>query len=135
MNVVLDTNILVSAFWTPNGKAAYVVRQIIDGKINLCCDSRILSEYREVLLRPKFHFDHWQINSLLELFEKDGIFVVANPLPDILFVDESDKMFFEVAKFCNAPLVTGNLKHYPQDNLIMSLTDYFLLINQFNNLL
>ena len=128
MNVVLDTNILVSAFWTPNGKAAYVVKQIIDGKINLCCDSRIISEYREVLFRPKFHFDHWQVNSLLELFEKDGIFVVANPFPDIHFDDESDKMFFEVAKFCNATLVTGNLKHYPKEDFIMSLTDYFFKI-------
>lgn len=130
MNVVLDTTILVSAFWSPNGKAAYVVKQIIDGKINLCCDSRILSEYREVLFRPKFQFDLWQINSLLELFEKDGIFVVPEPLPDICFADESDRIFFEVAKFCNATLVTGNLKHFPQDDSIMSLTDYFFTISK-----
>jgi len=130
LNVVLDTNILVSAFWSPNGKAAYVVKQIIDGKINLCCDSRILAEYREVLFRPKFKFDRWQINSILELFEKDGIFVVPEPLPDIFFADESDRIFFEVAKFCNATFVTGNLKHFPQDNSIISLTDYFVSIYQ-----
>ena len=129
MNVVLDTNILVSAFWSPNGKAAYVVKQIIDGKINLCCDNRILSEYREVLLRPKFQFDRWQINSLLEFFEKDGI-VVPDLLPDIFFADDSHIIFFEVAKFCNATLVTGNLKHFPNDDSIISLTDYFFKISQ-----
>ncbi len=35
MNVVLDTNILVSAFWSPNGKAAYVVKQMIESFLKL----------------------------------------------------------------------------------------------------
>jgi len=33
LNVVFDTNILVSAFWSPNGKAAYVLKQIIAEKL------------------------------------------------------------------------------------------------------
>ena len=116
---------IVSALWTPSGKAAYIVNQVIAGNLKLCHDYRILTEYREVLSRPKFKFSSWQINFLLETFEKDGISVIADALTDVPFTDESDKKFYEVAKFCNAPLVTGNLKHYPQDNLVKSVADYY----------
>ena len=80
MIAVLDTNVIVSALWTPSGKAAYIVNQVIAGNLKLCHDYRILTEYREVLSRPKFKFSSWQINFLLETFEKDGISVIANAL-------------------------------------------------------
>ena len=41
-----------------------------------------------------------------------------------VFLDEADKKFYEVAKFCGAVLVTGNLKHFPKDPLVMSVTDF-----------
>ena len=116
---------IVSALWTPSGKAAYIVNQVITGNLKLCHDYRILTEYREVLSRPKFKFSSWQINFLLETFERDGISVIADALTDVPFTDESDKKFYEVAKFCNAPLVTGNLKHYPQADLVKSVAEYY----------
>ena len=125
MILVLDTNVIVSALWTPNGKAAYIVNQVIVGNLKLCHDYRILTEYRDVLSRPKFKFALWQINFLLETFEKDGISVIPVSLPYVPFSDESDRVFYEVAKFCNAPLVTGNLKHFPKDDFIMSVTDFY----------
>ena len=125
MIAVLDTNVIVSALWTPSGKAAYIVNQVIAGNLKLCHDYRILIEYREVLSRPKFKFSSWQINFLLETFERDGISVIADALTDVPFTDESDKKFYEVAKFCNAPLVTGNLKHYPQNSLVKSVAEYY----------
>ena len=125
MIAVLDTNVIVSALWTPSGKAAYIVNQVIAGNLKLCHDYRILTEYREVLSRPKFKFSSWQINFLLETFEKDGISVIANALADVPFTDESDRKFYEVAKFCNAPLVTGNLKHYPQEDFVKSVSEYY----------
>ncbi len=38
--------------------------------------------------------------------------------------DVDDLPFFEVAKTCNAPLVTGNVKDYPNDPLVFSLSDF-----------
>ena len=119
MIAVLDTNVLVSALWTPNGKAAYIVNQAISGRLKLCHDYRILAEYREVLSRLKFKFSDWQINFLLERLEKDGISFIPTALPHVPFTDKSDRIFYEVAKFCGAPLVTGNLKHYPQNDSII----------------
>ena len=34
------------------------------------------------------------------------------------------KKFYEVAKFCGADLVTGNLKHYPADPRVMNVTAF-----------
>ena len=47
----------------------------------------------------------------------------------IPFADESDKKFYEVAKHCNAKLITGNLKHFPNDGIAISPTDF---LDRFN---
>jgi predicted nucleic acid-binding protein len=49
---VLDTNAVVSAFLTPAGTSAHLLRAVSDGQIKLAYDQRILAEYREVLNRP-----------------------------------------------------------------------------------
>lgn len=128
MNVVLDTNVLVSALWTPNGKAAYILNSVLTGKLNICHDYRILEEYRNVLNRPKFHFQQWQINYLLDTINRDGFSIVPSPITNIPFTDESDRKFLEVAVSGNAILVTGNLKHYPFDPCIMPVADFYDLL-------
>ena len=125
---VLDTNVLVSALWTPNGKAAYILQKVIAGDLKLCHNYQILTEYREVLLRPKFKFKDWQVNFLLETIEKDRFSVIPTSSSNIEFICKSDRIFYEVAKFCNAPLITGNLKHFPDDNCIMTVSDFYQII-------
>jgi putative PIN family toxin of toxin-antitoxin system len=46
--VVLDTNVLVSALWTPLGNPSTIVSLALSDKITPCFDYRILAEY------------HWQ---------------------------------------------------------------------------
>ena len=121
--VVIDTNILVSALWSKNGAPAKVVSMVISGTLVPCYDYRILCEYREVLKRPKFGFSDNEINALLDWFESNGYSVVANPT-DEPFVDDADKKFYEVAKYCNATLITGNLKHFPADPQVVSVLDF-----------
>lgn len=123
MLVVIDTNILVSALWSRNGSPARVISMVLSGELTPCYDHRILCEYREVLQRPKFGFSKWEINTLLEWFEAYGRSVLPPPLEDV-FIDETDKKFYEVAKYCRAILVTGNLKHFPEDPLVMSVKDF-----------
>lgn len=123
MLVVIDTNILVSALWSRNGAPAKIMSMVVRGVLIPCFDYRIMTEYREVLQRPKFGFSKGEVNSLLDWFESNGRSVVADPLDDV-FIDEADKKFYEVAKFCGAVLVTGNLKHFPEDPQIVSVTDF-----------
>ena len=125
MNIVLDTNVLVSAFWSSDSKPAAIVNGVISRRFSICYDYRILDEYYDVLKRPKFGFDESEIQVILSFISKNGISVIADPLPDVPFIDESDKKFYEVAKYCHAPLITGNKKHYPHENNIISVSDFF----------
>lgn len=123
MLVVLDTNVLVSALWSKNGAPARVVSMVLSGRLIPCYDYRILCEYREVLRRPRFGFTRGEISSLLDWIESYGCSVIAETLDDV-FLDEADKKFYEVAKFCGASLVTGNLKHFPEDPLVVSVAEF-----------
>lgn len=60
---------------------------------------------------------------MIDLFENKGSYADAPPL-DIHFTDESDKKFYEVAVFCEAELITGNIKHYPKDRLVMTANEF-----------
>lgn len=113
MKVVIDTNIIVSGFLSPFSPSGKIVRMIASGELELCHDSRILSEYKEVLLRPKFSFDVNRINDLLIQIESCGFTAGALPLKKAL-PDKSDEPFLEVALTGKARcLVTGNIIHYP----------------------
>ena len=123
MFVVIDTNVLVSSLLSRNGAPAAVMGMVLTGEIVPCYDYRVLNEYKEVLRRPKFDFEENDIETLIGWIEAYGYSVVPKPLPDD-FVDVNDKKFYEVAKFCGAILVTGNLKHFPHDPFVMSVSDF-----------
>jgi len=122
-NIVLDTNILVSALWNKHGSPAIIVRQVLEGSFSICYDSRIIAEYTEVLNRPEFPFVSADINELLNWIKEKGISIIA-PEADISFVDDDDRMFYEVAVFCDAILITGNTRHYPKEAFIMTVAEF-----------
>ena len=124
MLVVLDTNIIVSALLSPHGKPAYVFNRFINGDFTLCADERIITEYYAVLSRPKFKFNPQLIERIISFIRTHALIVTPIMLP-VPFEDESDKKFYEVAKTCNATLITGNLKHFPVDPCVKSVNEIF----------
>ena len=125
MNIVLDTNILISAAWSPGRNASSILNAVFAKKFSVCYDYRILEEYNRVFHYPKFKFFEWEINAILEPLIKNGISGIADPIPDVSFdKDETDRKFYEVAKYCHAILVTGNLAHYPSDPFVISPSDF-----------
>ena len=128
MLAVIDTNILVSALWSKNGAPARILSLIISGKLIPCYDYRILSEYKEVLIRPKFKFTRSEVNALLKWIADNGRSVIAEPL-NVDFTDEADKKFYEVAKFCRVKLITGNTKHFPKDPAVLTVSEF---LEQYN---
>lgn len=115
MRIVLDTNVIISGLLNPRGIPGQIVRWVTSGKLTLCFDARILTEYREVLSRSKFAFHPELAAAILEKVEYGGLRVAATPLTTRLS-DESDEPFLEVALAGAAEcLVTGNVKHYPED--------------------
>ncbi len=115
MNVVIDTNVLVSGLLRPHSHPGTVVRLISSGDIQLCVDARILSEYREVLARSRFDLNLEEVSLLLDYIRHYGHISSAKPLADPL-TDPDDEPFLEVAIACEAScLVTGNNRHFPED--------------------
>lgn len=120
MRIVLDTNVLVSALLNPNGAPAAVLAGVLSGGITLLLDNRILFEYEEVLNRPTFGFDIGETRALLDFLGAESENVLAPPV-SIELADPGDTPFYEGAVSANARfLVTGNLKHYPEKEWIVS---------------
>lgn len=113
MKVVLDTNVLVAGLLNPFGPCGDIVRMVSAGKLTLCVDARVLSEYHEVLRRPKFNFDQDKVAAILDYIEHHSLVVASVPL-SVSLPDPDDEPFLEIAISGGASyLVTGNNAHFP----------------------
>ncbi|MBR0368176.1 MAG: putative toxin-antitoxin system toxin component, PIN family [Clostridia bacterium] len=121
---VIDTNVLVSALLTGNAHAAtvQVVARVLAGEIIPVYSSAIMAEYHEVLGRAKFGFSPGPVNYLLSALARFGLMVEPSP-SGVVLPDMKDLPFYEVAlekRADGAYLVTGNLKHFPQEPFIVT---------------
>lgn len=126
--VVLDTNILVSALWTPIGNASTIVSLILLDRIIPCFDQFIINEYIDVLKRPRLAFPKGQVNELIKEITERGLIVSVLP-STVSMPDETDRKFYDVAKYCEAYLISGNTKHYPKDPKITNPANFLNMIN------
>lgn len=122
--VVIDTNVLLSALLSKNENSATVkvLDAVFDGTIIPLYHQDILLEYDEVLHREKFHLQEEMIRTVLESIRQYGIEVFPQPTGAVL-IDMDDLIFYEVAmekRDDDAYLVTGNQKHYPFRNFIVT---------------
>jgi putative PIN family toxin of toxin-antitoxin system len=114
LKVVLDTNVLVSAFLSPRGNAARILRLIIQGDVLIVLNESILAEYYEVLKRPKFELDMEAVLIVIDYIRSISInapaLAISTSLPD-----HDDEPFLEAALATRADaLVTGNITHFPK---------------------
>ena len=115
---VIDTNVFISALLSKRADAATVrvLDAMFDGKIVPLYHEDILAEYDEVLHRSRFHFN--------EEFPQ--------PTGEIL-IDMDDLVFYEVAmekRDDDAYLVTGNQKHYPIRDFIVTPAEMMEIIRK-----
>ncbi len=121
---VIDTNVLVSALLSSKDDSATVqiVGHLICGTIIPIYSNAIVKEYREVLCRKKFGFSSEAVDYLLSAIEKYGMLVEPCPSGMVL-PDMKDLPFYEVVlekRSDDAYLVTGNIKHFPQEPFIVT---------------
>ncbi len=134
MRIVLDTNVLVAGLLSPFGPCGEIVRMVSSGEITLALDARILTEYQEVLARPKFKFDRDKVTTILDLIEHRGAIVASSPLLNPL-PDPDDEPFLEIAIAASvATLVTGNHVHFPTESCqgvtVLSPTEFLTFYRQ-----
>jgi putative PIN family toxin of toxin-antitoxin system len=130
-NIVLDTNVLVSALISSKGSPAEILGMLLGPKeqgdwgapLLICTDSRIMAEYENVLLREKFHFDPHDVSVLLGAILRMGVAITASPV-EKWFADENDRKFYEVAREAAAYLITGNKRHFPDEPTVVSPSEF-----------
>jgi len=115
MNIVIDTNVLVAGLLSPFGACGEIVRMVSAGELTLSFDARILSEYKEVLRRPRFGFEAEKVAAFLDYIVYRGRAVASSPLSHSL-PDPDDEPFLECTLASQSVcLVTGNQKHFPAE--------------------
>lgn len=128
---VLDTNVIVSAFLKARSVPRQVTSCVIDGKIIPLLNDKILREYREVMHRPKFHFDKDAVDSFLMEISQRGV-MIDGWEADILLPDPKDVIFYavvmEVREEQDAYLVTGNIKHFPKAVFVVTPREMLTLV-------
>ena len=130
---VIDTNVLVAALLTKNNDSATVkvLEAIADGRITPLYHKDVLVEYAEVLGRKKFKLNQDMVSVLIKMIIKYGVEIFPKPTGEIL-IDMDDLIFYEVAmekRDEDSYLVTGNKKHYPVRDFIVTPTEMINILN------
>jgi len=89
--------------------------------------NEIFVEYAEVLSRIKFNFTASKQKVILEKIKEIGILVIPG-ISDVIMPDESDRIFYDTAKESGSILITGNIKHYPNEGFIMTPREFIEFI-------
>ena len=127
MKVVFDTNIFISAFVIPGGKAEAVYSHALRKDFTLYSSVAILTETAQKL-REKFGWQQDKITSLLKAIAKVAIVIKTEPHLHLL-ADEPDHRVLECAEAAGADfIVTGDkhllfLKHFQNSDLV-KLSDF-----------
>ena len=127
--VVADTNVLVSALLSSHEDSATVriLSMVLDGFIIPVMTEDIFKEYGEVLSRKKFGFPATSVATLLEAIMQRAIMI--NPdVSEIELPDDKDRPFLDaMLSGSDIVLITGNLKHFPPHNRIMTARTFLEL--------
>lgn len=132
---VIDTNVIVSSMLKTNSIPGKIINYVRTNIIIPLLSEEIIEEYRNVLTRNEFDFDPNEIDRLLEIIAEKGITLSREQsLED--FIDEDDIVFFEIVMSArntmDAYLVTGNMKHYPVRNYVVTPREMVDIIEKEN---
>ena len=120
---VIDTNVLVSAFLKSTSVPRFVLDYVFAGEIIPLFNEEIVSEYKDVLNRPKFHFPKEAIDVAINKIKEIGIHYDAISVNENL-PDHKDIVFYAVTMNArnekDAYLVTGNIKHFPEKTFVVT---------------
>ena len=117
--VVLDTNVIVSASLSRNGNPANIYKMFLTGTLALVYCEEILAEYEDVLYRPHLRILPSDADIIMAAIRQHGKKVIITPSIGPM-PDEDDRVFYDTAKTAGACLVTGNTKHYPSEQFILT---------------
>lgn len=132
---VFDTNVLVSSLLikNPESPTVLVVNAIYEGMVVPLYNLDILEEYEDVLSRARFSFSPSAVQRLIAMIRQYGLAVSPSPTGEIL-PDMDDLVFYEVVMEKrteeDAYLITGNLRHFPEREFIVTPAEMLQIIEK-----
>ncbi len=135
-NVVLDTNLIISAAISTDGSPAKVFELLLESKIVNYISDEILEEIEDVFNRPYFkeHIPEEYKEFILINLKKLSINVEPKFNENAVLEDEKDNKFINCALTAKANIISGNnhllkLKEYKGIN-IYDVKTFLDLFNQ-----
>ena len=130
---VIDTNVIVSSLLKHNSVPGRIFDLVLAKQIIPILNEEILNEYCEVLTRNEFGFSENEINKTIEDIKENGLILKRKQaLED--FIDKDDIVFYEIVMSArttmDAYLITGNIKHYPIRNYVVTPREMLNIIEK-----
>ncbi len=113
--IVIDTNVLVSSLIQKSYPYRIIYELFIDDKFLLCISNDLMSEYYEVLARPKFvGFPDFFTRAEILLVDVEAKARKYQPTKKLdLISDIDDNKILELADECSADfIITGNTNDF-----------------------
>lgn len=123
--VVIDTNVLISSILSSSGSPAKIMDLVSDKQVQVFYSLKIMDEYKRVLEYKKLGISSQIQEQIIEAIEELGT-IVEPIVSSVSLIDEDDRIFYDSAKASEAILITGNIKHYPAEQAIMSPAEFLL---------
>ena len=132
---VIDTNVIVSAAIKPESIPGKILALALSGEIRLVFSREILLEYEKVLSRAKFCFEKSYVDNVIKTFNIFGENIVPLRL-SAHFEDADDKKFYEafvsVKDGRDIYLITGNTRHFPDEERIVTPRQMLTIMSQYD---
>ena len=129
---VIDTNVIVSALLKEGSIPWQILDLVVEEKIIPVFNKEIMAEYEEVLIRNKFGFSPAKIKMTLSLIEDFGREMDPVEIQE-KFIHEDDAKFFKIVMSSRildeTYLVTGNIKHFPERDFVVTPAQMLEIIN------
>ena len=131
IKAVLDTNVIVSAVLTADSPASRILDLMFAKQFRNYVSEPILTEYGDVLGRPRLGFSKSRVTEMLAMLKRRSI--IVRPQKVVLAEsDPDDNKFLECALAARADYVaTGNTRHFPrrfQDIRVISPREFLTIL-------
>ena len=131
---VIDTNVIVASLLTKHHDSATVrvMDAVFSGKVIPLLNDEIVAEYRDVLHRKRLGLNPEKCDFIISFISDLGLTLDRISM-NIPMTDEKDRVFYEIAlaglDMGNSRLVTGNIKHYPQVDFVVTPAQFCEMVN------
>jgi uncharacterized protein len=110
LRVVLDTNVLISAFIFPGGAPEAVYRLALEGHVELVSSPPLLAEFGRVL-GQKFGWEASRAAQAVGQLARIGIVVEPSKTVRVIEADSDDDRVLEAAIEASAPIIVSGYRH------------------------